>query len=315
MTTDADGRFVMRGIPRGSVILTVQARGHAPDVKWVNPGPEMSGVEFRLGPGHTIRGRIVNAHQKPIAGAPIVSDQWRVHHSLRWSTRTDAEGRFRFDDAPADAVQLDLGTLGFDSRRYWTATPNAPEQTIAMRRPLRVRGRVSDAETGRPITAFTLVPGYVWVRPDSAEWQNDRAQDLSGLSYDVSLSTEISSRVIRIEAAGYLPGISRVLKDDEEEAVVHFALRRGPGISGVVRLPDGSPMAGADVALATPSRGARVHEGRFQREAGNRRIVRTGADGRFTLEPTEPPYTILVLHDRGCAILTVDARARCRPPR
>ena len=43
------------------------------------------------------------------------------------------------------------------------------------------------------------------------------------------------------------------MKDDEEEAVVHFALHRGAGISGVVRLPDGSPLAGAEVMLATPA--------------------------------------------------------------
>ena len=89
-----------------------------------------------------------------------------MHHSLRWKTRTDAEGRFRWDDAPADAVRIDLGTLGFDPKRFWTATPDAPEQTIPMRRPLRVRGRVTDAETGRPITAFTLVPGYTRTNPN-----------------------------------------------------------------------------------------------------------------------------------------------------
>ncbi len=173
--TDAEGRFVLHNVPRGSIILTAQAQGRAPDLKWVNPGPEMSRVEFRLGPGHTIRGRIVDAHDRPIAGAPIAADEWRVHHSLRWSTRTDAEGRFRWDDAPADAFRVDLGTLGFTSKRFWNARPNAPEQTITMRRPLRVRGRVTDAETGRPITAFTLVPGYPGPTPESAGWENERA--------------------------------------------------------------------------------------------------------------------------------------------
>ena len=116
------------------LILTVQARGHAPDLKSLTARPGSPPVEFRLGPGHTIRGRIVDAHDKPIAGAPIAADEWRGHHSLRWNTRTDAEGRFRWDDAPADGVLIDLGTLGFNGKRFWTATPDAPEKTITMRR-------------------------------------------------------------------------------------------------------------------------------------------------------------------------------------
>ena len=126
-TTDSAGRFTMPGVPPGALILTVQAPGHAPDLKSLTAGPGLPPVEFRLGPGHTIRGRIVDAHDKPIADAPIAADEWRGHHSLRWNTRTDADGRFRWDDAPADPVLIDLGTLGFSAKRFWKATPDAPE--------------------------------------------------------------------------------------------------------------------------------------------------------------------------------------------
>ncbi|MHB1562387.1 MAG: sigma-70 family RNA polymerase sigma factor, partial [Isosphaeraceae bacterium] len=289
--TDAEGRFAMKDIPRGSIVLTAQAPGHAPDLRVVSPGPEISRVEFRLGPGHTIRGRIVDAHGQPIAGAPIAADQWRGHHSLRWSTRTDADGRFRWDEAPADGLLIDLGQLGYDAKRFWMATPDRPEETIAMRRPLRVRGRVTDADTGRPITRFTLVPGDTDSGLEFAAWENNHAREITGLSYDVTLSTVMPARLIRIEAPGYLPAISRVLKDDEEEAVVHFALRRGEGIAGVVRAPDGSPLAGVEIALATDFRPAHIQDGRFVLETALQpRIVRTGADGRFVLEPTKPPY-------------------------
>ena len=153
-----------------------------------------------------------------------------------------------------------------------------------MRRPLHVRGRVTDAETGRPITAFTLVPGYTWENDPNVWWLNDRAKELTGLSYDVLLSTEAGLRVIRIEAEGYLPETSRRLKDDEEEAVVHFALQRGSGISGVVRLPDGSPLAGAEVMLATPARPAALEQRPASRSAmGDQWIVKTR--GRRAIQP------------------------------
>src|SRR5262249_31194750 len=36
---------------------------------------------------------------------------------------------------------------------------------------------------------------------------------------------------------------------------------------------------------------------------------KTGADGRFSFPPQEPPYTILALHDRGFAEQTIGAKA------
>ncbi len=178
---------------------------------------------------------------------------------------------------------IDLGMLGFSAKRFWSATADAPEKTIQMRRPLHVRGRVTDADTGRPITAFTLVPGFTWENIQNVWWLNDRAKELTGLSYDVVLSTEAGLGVIRIEAEGYLPETSRGMKDDEEDAVVHFALHRGAGISGVVRLPDGSPLAGADVLLSTPARPLQLNNGRPQVGMSDQRVVKTRADGRFNL--------------------------------
>ena len=70
----------------GELILTAQAKGHAPDLKKLAIGQDRQPVEFRLGPGQTIRGRIIDVHDKPIAGAPIAVDAWRGHHSLKWST-------------------------------------------------------------------------------------------------------------------------------------------------------------------------------------------------------------------------------------
>jgi RNA polymerase sigma factor (sigma-70 family) len=318
--TNADGQFVMNDVPPGPVVLTVQAHGHEPDLKTMKAGPGAPPVEFRLGPAHAIRGRIVDAHDKPIAGAPIAADEWRAHHSLRWNTRTDAEGRFRWDDAPADGVQIDLGALGFTGKRFWTAMPDAPEKTITMRRALHVRGRVTDAETGRPITAYTLVPGHTWDDGQNVWWEQDRAKEVKGLSYDVSLSTSAGLQVMRIEAEGYLPATSRAMKDDEDEPVVHFALKRGAGIAGVVRLPDGSPPAGAEVMLATSERPVFLNNGRpTQGAVSNQWVARTRADGRFSLPPQDPPYSIVVLHDRGYALHhvidrpTVPPELRLRP--
>ncbi|QEH31949.1 ECF RNA polymerase sigma-E factor [Aquisphaera giovannonii] len=298
--TDAEGRFALKGLKAGPVVLTVQGKGHAPDLLATTAAPGMKPVEFELKAAHAIRGRIVDADDKPIAGAPIAADEWRGHHTLRWHARTDAEGRYRWDDAPADMVLIDLGSLGYSGKRYWQAAPDAPEKTIPMRRPFRVRGRVTDAETGRPILAYSLVPGYAGPGPGDHDWANDRVREVRGSSFELDLSTERPNPVVRVEARGYAPAVSRRLDDPSSEAVVDFPLRKRAWIGGEVRLPDGPPAA--DVRVLAFGRGfVSIVDGRPMMESGPYRIAATGPDGTFGLPPMEPPYTVLALHARGLA--------------
>ena len=86
---------------------------------------------------------------------------------------------------------------------------------------------------------------------------------------------------------------------------------KGAGIASIVKLPDGRPLAGAEVVLVSPLQPAFLTNG-LSPESEDHRIARTGADGHFTFPPLEPPYTIVVLHlDRGFAEQTIgNASAR-----
>ena len=219
---------------------------------------------------------------------------------------TDSEGRFRWDEAPDDMVVIDLGSLGFGGKRFWPTGPTVEEHLFKMRRALRIRGAVTDAETGRTIKPFTVVPGYDWGQGNSPSWEYDQARGHSGGSYDITLSTIYPLRVLRIEADGYLPAVSRGFKDDEGETYFNVKLRRGAWTEGVVRLPDGSPLAGADIVLVDPSQPAFIKNG-TPPAPKDHRTLKTGADGRFSFPQQEPPYTIVALHDRGLAEQTIDA--------
>ncbi len=114
-------------------------------------------------------------------------------------------------------------------------------------------------------------------------------------------------RVLRIEADGYLPVVSRGFKDDEGETYFNAKLRRGAWPQGIVRQPDKSPLAEADVVLVPPSSRVVIMNGQPP-DRKDHRILKTGADGRFTFPEQEPPYTLLVLHDRGYAEQTIRAK-------
>ncbi len=59
--------------------------------------------------------------------------------------------------------------------------------------------------------------------------------------------------------------------------------------------------------LVSPSQPAFIKNGRPP-ESIHHRVVKSDVDGRFAFPPQEPPYTLLVLHDRGFVQQTIDAK-------
>ena len=74
-------------------------------------------------------------------------------------------------------------------------------------------------------------------------------------------------------------------------------------ISGVVRLPDGSPAAGAEVALATKAAAPYIRNGRLAEPKLYPTAI-AGADGTFRFPPQTEPAMVLAIDDRGIVELT-----------
>ena len=137
-------------------------------------------IEFRLEPGHAIRGRVVDAQGKPVAGAYVGVDQWRDGQTLDWRTETDPEGRFRWDGAPEDRVRVYAGKTGYRVIRGLEISPSDQDTVIALipGGALRIRGTVVDSQTGRPVPSFRIVPAVmggleIWLfeyRLDFPKW-------------------------------------------------------------------------------------------------------------------------------------------------
>jgi protocatechuate 3,4-dioxygenase beta subunit len=305
-TTDAEGRFTFEDVPAGELILTARARGRAPDLRELTIGRGRQSVEFRLGPGASIRGRVVDVHDRPLAGALVAVDEWRGHRSLDWSMVTDVDGRFRWDEAPNNSVRIAVGKPGNHAdRRYCLMIPHRAERTIVMCEPLHIRGSVIDAETGRTITSFTIVSGHSWGDGEPVTWEYERPQEVTGASYDITLSTIYPRHFLYVRADGHEDGVSRAFHAGENRVDFDFRLRRGNWTEGVVRLPDRSPLAGAVVHLVSPSNPLSINDHSVPGGLHGEIPFKTGAAGRFRFERQEPPYTILVIHDRGCAEQTV----------
>ncbi len=301
--TDANGEYVLKKVQAGSTVLTVFAEHWAPDLRTVVAKYEMPSVDFSLTPGHTIQVRVTDHQGEPLAGVWLAPDTWRGHRSLQGLAgryETNAEGVWQSDSAPHDAVQYGIIKQGYMSLRRQILTAQDDEHVIVLSDPLVVQGNVADAETGKPINEFVVVQGIRWDQSrQNTYWERHNVQKTqSDGAFQTQFTEPRFGHLIKIEADGYRPGISRVIKSDEGTITIDFKLEPGIGPSGVVKTPDGKPAGGAKVVIAVAGQYTQIYNGQPQQHQ-NTPIVEADADGRFTLPFPEGDYLVAILHDKG----------------
>ncbi len=110
---DADGHFVLRGVPPGRGRVVASAEGHAPRAsRWwqLPPGGELDRLSLRLDPGGVLHGRVLAAMgERGVPRVPVLAEV-DLEPAPRF-TSTDGEGRFQLEGVAGD-VRLTLGPPG-----------------------------------------------------------------------------------------------------------------------------------------------------------------------------------------------------------
>ena len=220
--TCSDGSWSIDEVRPGPIVLTAQAEGYAPDLKSVMAKNDMAPVDFYLKRAQQIRVRIVDEQNEPIRDALVSSARWRGFRTLGWYAKTDADGRVCFSSAPPDKLSVSVEKTNYLSVQDFPVSYKNPESVIILKRAPRIRGRVVDAATGKSVDAFavirpTIAENGVW----DDEWYDER---FTNGSYEVAIDQLRPSSVVRIEADGYKPAVSRVLKTNEGDASLDFKL-------------------------------------------------------------------------------------------
>ncbi|NQT15115.1 MAG: carboxypeptidase regulatory-like domain-containing protein, partial [Planctomycetes bacterium] len=311
-TTDQDGRYRLPVSDPGEYVLAVAAEGHVPNARRVTVSAEERQFDLQLLEGKPIRLRVVDQDGKPLAAALVNTGLDREALSVE-NTRTampggdrnlstDAEGRWSRLWIPNDKLTFSISKPGY-ARVQKSFAPDDEEHVVTLESGgWTLAGRVVDLETKAPVTEFRVLEGIapggegsrvIWRESRPAE--NDSGQFLA--HWDTSGNPR---RVVRIEADGYLPSESRWLKVDEKQATFNVELEKGQTITGVVLSPDGKPLADADVALCTSSRGLYLRNGRPGLDQLPL-LARTGPHGRFSFTPQREPYALVAVHEQGFA--------------
>lgn len=307
--TDAAGRFEFLHLKplNAAFLLTVQARGYAPQRREVPSEKGLAPIEFVLQPAKLLVGRVVDPAGRPVAGAFVVTEGWNHYCTVRWQTTTDAKGMFTWDYPPADAIEIRISKKAYREIKP-SVTANGLEQTFVLAQPVTIQGSVTDGRTGKPVGQFKVTPGIQDKSGDSITWQTSDGwfKWFTDGRYSYTFSSDGRAYAVRIEADGYVPGESRLVDANEPQATIDIVLAKGEGPSGYVFDADSRPVAGAEVYWKNDpmiENGQPVNKQYLTRAT-------TDSSGHFAFPPDNRKDTLVALCDRGMGIVTCDELAR-----
>jgi hypothetical protein len=297
----ADGVYQVRGCGSGISAVVASAKGCATEVHehWIGPAPEP--VDFRLKPGGVVRIRVVDEHGKPCPGARVHLLPQRRYANFEFDNVNqivDRDGRWEWREAPReqipacvqfpDGARSDNQQLARDKEEYLF------KETI-----LTVTGAVVDRITRQPIKSFRVLEAIRPGGPQELYYENARYVDDG--RYQVRLSDQPFPHVVRIEAEGYQPQLSRDIMVKEKAARVDFELTAGQNVEGVVLTPAGLPAAAAKMAVAVGDNSFTITNGDLLGRSPVVDVRETDASGHFRFPPQDRDYYLVIIHPSGHA--------------
>ena len=321
--TEPDGTFEVRGTELGTTPITAEAEGYASRTVQLTLTRENAPVRLVLGPGTPLRLRLVNQAGAPVSQAYVwLNTMDRSPQTVRAVTtllqaafdgRSDDEGRVVWEDAPPGEHHFDIEARGYLRTNHVAIPADGREHVVMLPPALVVQGRVTDANTGRPVPRFRLVLG--WPRYDPAQQRTtaqfssiDRfALDFTGGTYRHSVEEQVIEGtgdprlVIQFEAEGYLPHLSRPLRYDEGVVTLDVALEVASEIEVTVVDPAGRVASGAHVGLVFPGAALKLSAGRLTTDSFSRTGALKQADGQGLVKLVDDPKVarLIFAHPTG----------------
>ena len=321
--TDSDGRFTLLGGPTGSTVLTAEADGFAPKTLPVTLTERKDLVRIALAKGVPLRIRVMDTDGAPVPNAHIwlntfpgsVSGEPQTESKVQASFegQSDTGGRAVWENAPSGTHEFDIAATGFLRKNGVLVPADDQEHDIVMKPALVLQGTVIDADTGRPIPRFRLAQGWPSIDLRSGR-TNIQVSGIDSFSPNYSegrfhqvLEKELivgladQKLMVRIEADGYQPFISRTIGYDEGVVTLDVSLQRTETLEVTVVDVAGRPAPGALVGLVTP--GAVMHlgpDGLAQPDNGGLNVIlHADEDGRVKLQKDTTVERIVAAGSRG----------------
>jgi len=306
--TDAEGRYELSGFEPQTSRVVVSADSFALDMKDVRVQELMEPVNFAMQPGGHVKVRVLDENGKGIPKARIFFHRWRNERIEYFEfdhieSRTDEYGIWEWNEAPLDTFHADICRPdGMQLSKQ--ALLSRPEEYVFRPPPqLIVFGKVVGAKTKKPVTKFRVVPGIQGSEGSHINWILKNTFHAKDGSYRLPHDNHsYFAHLVRIEADGYLPKVSRDIQFDEETVEINFELDKGQDLTQFVRDSNGQPASNAEVVLGVAGSQINIENGRLDGGSTyNATNLVTDEKGAFRFPPQITPFHLIVLHEKGFA--------------
>ena len=289
--SEADGAFLLSGLPAGAYAVVAEAAGYARARASARAGA--APVEIVMDAGGTIVGRVVDADGRPVEGARVHGESAEAgsmgDHFVWGSTGEEGDGRFTIRDAAPSTYVLRVrasgsGEVSLPSVKV-LAGRTTDIGTVTLTSSGRVTGTVVDGD-GQGIPGATVLV----VRDASVRYSDDpKAETDSSGTFEVQ-GVRPGRVDVTVSHPAYVGGRASGVEVDveKEPAPVRIVLTRGGRIEGHTRHRDGRPFEDGLVWLY-PIGGA----GAFTGEP-----TPTLPDGSFTVDHVPAGRVTVVLMTR-----------------
>jgi RNA polymerase sigma factor (sigma-70 family) len=314
----ADGTFAIKGCRPGKTVISAEAEGFSAATLAVDVSSNSEPVQVTLKRGKILRLRVANQSGQPVSGADVILDTLpsglinarATSVQADFAAKTDSEGRMVWSNAPDAQLEFAIMASGYMRRDQVKAIPDGNEHVVTLPPAVVISGTVRDTETGQPIPRFRIGIGIsetnLFDHTVRGDWSTIERfwVAFSGGKYRHTIEESpvmgIANPgfILKFEADGYAPVVSRVIAPEEVKAQIDVLLHPAKITLVTVLLPDGAAAASAEVGLLSPGSQLRLEAGGFSGEGNGASLLRTDANGQFRL-PADPGVTRVVAADSG----------------
>jgi hypothetical protein len=305
--TDNSGYYEFTRVKQGFNLLAVFAKGYAPDMKELELRENECQHNFTLLPGNTIRGHVVDVNGNPIANVSLNTDEWHGYRMINWQSKTDAEGRFVWTEAPADEVKFDFYVNNYMSTRNKVLTPSKNEYEIVLYPPLKISGTVTMADTNEPVKEFTITKGIRFENDQRIHWEQknqnpESVKTFTDGKYKFEITHPYYRHILRVDTNDGKVAVSRLFDSNEGSVQYDFVIGKEETnrMAGTVYTPDGKEAQNATVYLVVKNQWLNLENGK-DRYQQNCEKATTNAQGKFKLPDCNDIFKLVAVSEEGFA--------------
>lgn len=287
---------------------------------------DKSPADATINTSRILRFRVVDEKGIPVPGIRFVV-HGQVHTDTLRRGTTDTDGRFIWDGAPSETMEISL-SHPTGAQKDEVLPLQEAENVIIFETPqlATIRGAVVDRATGAAVSNYEIWIGTntngspVTTMFSGTHWGIAKISEPKGVDFELKIpkrEQDITQFRVAIVSDGYFIELSPLFPQDAPPDMLNFKMEKAAPVEGQVLDAAGVPVRGAKVHLASEdfvvsmmglgNAISRYDDGTPEKRENARHlwlgknhvVVFTPKDGRFKLPALRPPYDLVALDENG----------------